>query len=137
MASSQETDLIARLEIKSVDEFDTLLRETNGRFEPLTVQFTADWCKACHRIKDELEVRFNEDKRIVNWVGVDIDAEELEELRERYEVTEMPCVLVFFRRDTPVWRGSGMDLSKNSMNVVAALKTLDSKRPTFTEDEDF
>jgi thiol-disulfide isomerase/thioredoxin len=130
------TEVLAqRREIASVDEFDKVLKDTAARFEPLLVQFTAGWCKACHRIKDELEERFNEDHRIVNWVGVDVD--NLDELRERYEVKEMPCVLIFFRSDQPAWRASGMELSKNSMNVVAALKTIDQKRPVFTKDEDF
>ena len=133
--SAEEAPALARQDVASVQEFDTLLRETSERFESLVVQFTATWCKACHAIAADLHEAFEEERRLVNWVGVDVDA--LCELRDRYEIAEMPCVAIFYRTDDPVWKKSGRALVQNPLAVVEQVRDVDKRRPVFTADEDF
>ena len=133
--AEDNSEILARREIKTIDEFDRLLKETNEQFEPFTVQFTAEWCKACHLIAEDLNSAFEDEKRIVNWVGVDVD--HLGELRDRYAVDEMPCIAIFYRSDDPVWKASGRALVTEPLAVVQQLKSIEQKRPVFTEDEDF
>ena len=71
-------------EIQTKEDFDRVLKTTT--LKPLLVQFCAPWCRRCSTLKTEIKEAF--DSGAFRWVTIDVD--EVEELRERFEVTSMP-----------------------------------------------
>lgn len=131
-------EYLARVDIKAVEGLDQLIIETSEKFEPLLVQFTAEGrCPDCVELTDYLEKRFRDEKRVVNWATVDVDDDELDDLKERYMVVKLPTVLIFFRSDDPAWRAEGKELMNKRENILVAMRNSDAGRPVFTQDADF
>lgn len=60
--------------------------------QPVLVDFNASWCGPCKMMKPVLE-QFAAENSAVKVVAVDIDEED--ELAEEYDVTSIPCLVVF------------------------------------------
>lgn len=71
-------------EMHSGEDLDRVLKTTT--LKPLLVQFTATWCRRCSTLKAEIKEAF--DANDFRWVTIDVD--EVEELRERFNVVSMP-----------------------------------------------
>jgi thioredoxin-like negative regulator of GroEL len=71
-------------EIQTKEDFDRVLKTTT--LKPLLIQFTAPWCRRCSTLKVEIKEAFNAND--FRWVTIDVD--EIEELRERFNVVSMP-----------------------------------------------
>ena len=67
-------------------------REVLGADRPVVVDFNAGWCGPCRMLKPVLE-ELSEERGDHKFVSVDIDEEG--ELAERYEVSSIPCLVVF------------------------------------------
>ncbi|MEW8978388.1 MAG: thioredoxin family protein [Symbiobacterium sp.] len=72
--------------------FDAALRE----FDHLVVNFSADWCPDCRRIKDAYAA-FPERFPQLHFAVVDTDASP--DLAERFDVRGIPTLLVFRKGD--------------------------------------
>ncbi len=60
--------------------------------KPVLVDFNASWCGPCKMMKPVLAA-FAAENSAVKVVAVDIDEED--ELAEEYDVTSVPCLVVF------------------------------------------
>lgn len=77
-----------------------IIKGTNDNFEKevlnekktVLVDFNADWCGPCRMIAPILE-KIAEENDKIKIVSVNIDEEE--ELREKYGVFSIPCLVVF------------------------------------------
>ena len=71
---------------------------------PVLADFNADWCGPCKAMRPMLEELAESDPGY-KIVSIDIDAES--ELAEEYDVTSIPC-LVLFKNGTEVNRSIGL-----------------------------
>lgn len=70
--------------------FEELMRGF-GTVVPVVLQFTAPWCRRCVTLKQEMAEAFDDELR---WLTIDID--ELQELSERFNVSQLPRFDVYF-----------------------------------------
>ena len=59
---------------------------------PVLVDFNADWCGPCKMLKPIIE-EFAENNDEIKVVSINIDDED--ELSEKYNVSSIPCLVVF------------------------------------------
>jgi len=77
-----------------------VLEVTSANFEkevlqsdrPVLADFYANWCGPCKMLRPILE-EISDDRQDVKVVSIDIDEED--ELAEEYEVSAIPCVVLF------------------------------------------
>lgn len=77
-----------------------VLEVTGANFEkevlqsdrPVLADFYANWCGPCKMLRPILE-EISDDRQDVKVVSIDIDEED--ELAEEYEVSAIPCVVLF------------------------------------------
>lgn len=89
-----------------------VIKVTTSEFEsqvlksevPVLVDFNADWCGPCRMLKPILD-QISDERTDVKIVGVNIDDED--ELAEKYEVSSIPCV-VLFKNGQEVSRSVGL-----------------------------
>lgn len=93
------------------------LDEARNRHLPLIVDFTADWCEACHEMDRTLfqnDAIQNAMKRFVPLrLDVTSDSEEVAQLLEHYKVMSLPLIL-FVSPD-------GMALSSPRINGIVSV----------------
>ena len=70
------------------DNFEEKVLKSN---EPVLVDFNADWCGPCKMLRPILEKIADENK--IKIVSVNIDDQD--ELADKYEVSSIPCLVVF------------------------------------------
>jgi thiol:disulfide interchange protein DsbD len=80
-------------------DLETGLAEAEEASKPYMLDFTAEWCAACHEIE---KITFNDpkvSKVLAEFVIIQLDmtanSDEDEAVMERYEVTGLPAVIVF------------------------------------------
>ena len=59
---------------------------------PVVADFYADWCGPCKMLRPILE-ELSSEKKDVKFVSINIDDED--ELAEEYDVSSIPCLVVF------------------------------------------
>eukprot|EP01038_Epipyxis_sp_PR26KG_P012233 gene12233-16389_t len=95
-------------EIKSESQFNAILSADPNRL--VVVDFHAVWCGPCKMIAPAfIAMAESEQYSTVAFVKVDID--EVESIRDRYEVMSMPTFL-FLKNGKPVARFSGASVQK-------------------------
>lgn len=100
----------------------TILEVNQGNFEaevlrspvPVLADFNADWCGPCRAMRPMLEELAQSDPGY-KIVSIDIDAES--ELAEEYDVTSIPC-LVLFKGGEEMDRSVGL-ISKDAIAELA------------------
>lgn len=77
------------VEIKSTEDFYAILKALPDKY--FIVDFNAEWCGPCKRIKPQFhELAHNNPK--IGFLSVDVD--KVSELAEDYEVTAMPTFII-------------------------------------------
>lgn len=100
----------------------TIVEVNQGNFEaevlrspvPVLADFNADWCGPCRAMRPMLEELAQSDPGY-KIVSIDIDAES--ELAEEYDVTSIPC-LVLFKGGEEMDRSVGL-ISKDAIAELA------------------
>lgn len=80
------------MKIKEVDK-DSFDREVINEKIPVVVDFWANWCHPCDVIKPHLERLAEEYNGKIKFVSLDV--EKNSEIASRYEVMNLPTLLVF------------------------------------------
>lgn len=78
------------IHISDATKFATLLKESS---EPLLVDFYADWCSPCNQLApliNKLSEEFSGRAKIIK-----INVDHAGELAKKYNVTSIPCVIIF------------------------------------------
>ena len=71
------------------DNFETEVLRSD---RPVVADFYADWCGPCKMLRPILE-ELSSEKEDVKFVSINIDDED--ELVEEYDVSSIPCLVVF------------------------------------------
>lgn len=71
---------------------DNFVSEVLSSDKPVVADFYADWCGPCKALRPILE-ELSGEREDVKFVSVNIDDED--ELAEEYDVSSIPCVVVF------------------------------------------
>lgn len=95
------------------EDFQKVVLEAEGS---VLVDFNADWCGPCQMMKPILS-EFAAENSEVKVVGVNID--DNGELAEQYEVSSIPC-LVVFKDGKEVKRAVGVQSKKRLAVLVEA-----------------
>lgn len=113
--------------IKSMAEFDKRIREA-AHHQPVLIQFTAQWCRRCGTLKQEVTEAFDES---LCWLTVDID--ELSDMQERFNVTQLPRFDVYCGGKTDSVEAFDAKLDEVKRMLAAAT----AERPVLELSEDF
>lgn len=94
-----ETNLLC--EINTIEEYNEyVVQGKNHSNQYVIVEFTANWCMACKRLKPDIEKLSLEYKNQVTFLKVDVD--KIPELAREYEVISLPTFIIFKTgSDTP------------------------------------
>lgn len=71
---------------------DNFVSKVLSSDKPVVADFYADWCGPCKALRPILE-ELSGEREDVKFVSVNIDDED--ELAEEYDVSSIPCVVVF------------------------------------------
>ncbi|MBR5089928.1 MAG: thioredoxin [Ruminiclostridium sp.] len=71
---------------------ETFEKEVLGSDKPVIADFNADWCGPCQMLKPTIDQLAGE-RDDVKFVSINID--EQEELAYKYNVSSIPCLVVF------------------------------------------
>ena len=82
------------VEIKSSDDFYSILKALPNKY--FVVDFNADWCGPCQRIKSDFHELAHNNPHI-GFLSVNID--NVSEVGEDYEITALPTFLVLMRQE--------------------------------------
>ena len=95
--------------VGTVDNFEEVVLKKEGR---VLVDFNAGWCGPCRMLKPIVDEVAEEG---FNVVSVDIDDEDM--LAEEYQVSSIPC-LVVFENGKEVARNVGFMPKEEVLNLV-------------------
>lgn len=71
---------------------DNFKTEVLGSDKPVIADFYADWCGPCRMMRPVLD-QLAEERGDIKVVSINIDDED--ELAEEYEISSIPCLVVF------------------------------------------
>jgi len=92
------------IEIKSIEEYNDTLKKN----ERVIVDFTAEWCGPCQKIKPEYEKL---SKTYNNIVFCKVDVDECNDIVDECQIECMPTLL-FYKNSKIIQRMSGSDMMK-------------------------
>lgn len=82
--------------------------------KPVLADFNADWCGPCKMLKPILDELANETE---DYKIVSINIDDEEELAEKYDVSSIPC-LVVFKDGIEVTRSIGIKPKEEIQNLI-------------------
>jgi len=82
------------MDLKKITKKDFEEKVLKGK-EKVIVKFTADWCMPCKMIEPNLKKLSKEFDGKINFYEVDVEDEENSELVTKYEITNLPTLLIF------------------------------------------
>ena len=103
--------------LTEVDEnsIETILNAAFEKGETVILKFGSEWCEPCHALEGELE-EIDEEHEDVSVLMVDTD--ESQELAAQYSIRQLPTMLIFRKRDELIYRGEGVLLASDIMEIV-------------------
>jgi thioredoxin len=109
------------VKITSATEFATLLSESQ---QPILVDFYADWCGPCRNLSpliNKLSEEFSGQAKIIK-----INIDNASELARKYQVSSIPCVIVF-NKGKETDRFVGVRLYQDYSNALKKLIETEKK----------
>lgn len=105
--------MAALREISRISDFQTLLDESGSHL--VVVHFSAVWAPQCQQMNDVL-TELAKDSQYVNVRFVKVEAEELPELSEKYEIAAVPT-FIFLKSKTKIDRLDGANAAELTKKV--------------------
>jgi thioredoxin-like negative regulator of GroEL len=127
MEEEKKHSPVKMIQISDAAEIDMHLKEA-GTEQTVLIQFTAQWCRRCGTLKEEIADRFDS---TVRWIVVDIDA--FSGVQERFNVSTMPRVDVYRGGRTESVEGFDAKIDE----IAKMVSVLQTGRPEMQLVDDF
>ena len=101
-----------------VDEsnFVSIFNEELTKKQTVILKFGSEWCDPCHALECELE-DVDDDNENVSVLM--IDTEESPDLTNRYDVYQLPTMVIYKGTDEIIYRGEGVILAQDIEEIIA------------------
>ncbi len=103
--------------ILEVDE-DNFFQELSLAFEKkdtVIIKFGSEYCEPCHALECELE---EIDDELENVSILMIDTSESQDLAEKYDVFELPTMLIYKDSETLIYHKAGVILAPDIKQII-------------------
>lgn len=107
-------------EIKTTEEFDSLLNDTSRKY--LVVDFHAQWCGPCKKFAPQFKELSELYGKHVAFCKVDVD--ELEDLTTTYDISSLPTFKLLATGDSPDERVVHTVIGVNTTSQVDLTTTI-------------
>ena len=105
---------MAFIEVDDMD-FHEVLEEEFKKGQIVILKFGSEYCDACMALGFELEEL---DDKHENISVIEIDAAESEALAQRYNVTQVPTMVIYENADTILWQKEGVMLAVDIEKII-------------------
>ena len=78
--------------VETKADYDAIMDKQKGK--NIFIQFSAEWCMACSSIEDDMTELAKSMANKMEFLYIDCENEELEELPDQFEVSSMPTFVV-------------------------------------------
>ena len=95
-------------------EFDEIFHTTLESYEVVILKFESTYCDGCIALGFELEEL---DEIYDNVTILEIEAPENELLAQRYDVTEVPTIVIYKNKEI-IYHGVGVILAVDILNMI-------------------
>jgi len=92
------------------DNFQEVLEEVFSKNKIAILKFGSEFCELCHALECELE---DIDEEFENVSVLTIDTDESPELAEKYQVFQLPTMVIYRDRDSIIYNKTGVILSQD------------------------
>lgn len=92
------------------DNFQEVLEEVFSKNKIAILKFGSEFCELCHALECELE---DIDEEFENVSVLNIDTDESPELAEKYQVFQLPTMVIYRDRDSIIYNKTGVILSQD------------------------
>lgn len=92
------------------DNFQEVLDEAFDNNQMVILKFGSEYCESCHALECELE---DIDEEFDNVSVLTIDTDESMGLVERYQVHQLPTMVIYREKDMVVYHKKGVILSQD------------------------
>jgi len=101
-----------------VDEtnFVSIFNEELAKKQTVILKFGSEWCDPCHALECELE-DVDDDNENVSVLMIDTD--ESPDLTNRYDVYQLPTMVIYKGEDKMIYRGEGVMLARDIEEIIA------------------
>ena len=101
-----------------VDEtnFVSIFNEELAKKQTVILKFGSEWCDPCHALECELE-DVDDDNENVSILMIDTD--ESPDLTNRYDVYQLPTMVIYKGTDEMIYRGEGVMLAQDIEEIIA------------------
>ena len=101
-----------------VDEtnFVSIFNEELAKKQTVILKFGSEWCDPCHALECELE-DVDDDNENVSVLMIDTD--ESPDLTNRYDVYQLPTMVIYKGEDKMIYRGEGVMLAQDIEEIIA------------------
>jgi len=87
------------------DNFQEVLEEVFSKNKIAILKFGSEFCELCHALECELE---DIDEEFENVSVLTIDTDESPELAEKYQVFQLPTMVIYRDRDSIIYNKTGV-----------------------------
>ena len=100
-----------------VDEtnFVSIFNEELAKKQTVILKFGSEWCDPCHALECELE-DVDDDNENVSVLMIDTD--ESPDLTNRYDVYQLPTMVIYKSADEMIHRGEGVMLAQDIEAII-------------------
>ena len=100
-----------------VDEsnFVTILDEEFAKKQTVILKFGSEWCEPCHALECELE-DVDDDNEKVSVLMIDTD--QSPDLTNRYDVYQLPTMVIYKNANEMIYRGEGVILAQDIEEII-------------------
>ncbi len=99
------------------ENFDAVTAEAFEAGNIVILKFGSEWCEPCHALECELE---EIDEAHDDIVILSIDCDEESALTEMFGVYELPTMVIFKDKNTPLYHAPGVLLADDILQIIRA-----------------
>ena len=112
--TEQGSKIMAFIEVNETD-FSAVLAEEFSKQQIVILKFGSEWCEPCHALECELE-DVDDDNENVSVLMIDTD--ESPDLTNRYDVYQLPTMVIYKNKNEMIYRGEGVMLAQDIEEII-------------------
>lgn len=106
---------MAIFEDVDITDFDEIMEAEFNKNNTVILKFGSELCDACYALESELEDLAEEDENISVLL---IDCNESPDLAENFDVVQVPTMIIYKNKNTPIFRTKNVMLSQDIEKII-------------------